>query len=128
MSPATQSGAPPPRERPASNDSSRDEAARQTQDKPPARRAVTDVSTLDYAPSAVPAALRRRRAAAWRCEPLPDGRRRDPLEEGGCDEPITGAQLISWRAAWRHLHRLGLPAIIPQRVVAAGQAHRREVA
>jgi hypothetical protein len=40
VSPATQSGAPPPRERPASNDSSRDQAARQTQSNRPGRRSA----------------------------------------------------------------------------------------
>lgn len=54
MSPPTQrSGAPPPGERPAPDDSSRRQAARQTQGNPPARHAVTDVSVFDLAGWAV---------------------------------------------------------------------------
>ncbi|MGH3511657.1 MAG: hypothetical protein ACRDRB_05195 [Pseudonocardiaceae bacterium] len=75
--------------------------------------------------SDIPAQLRRRRAASRRLPPLPDGRR-DPLDS--THEPITDAEIDAWRATWSHLDRLGLPAIIPSRVVAAGLAHRREVA
>jgi hypothetical protein len=79
-------------------------------------------------PSDLPAQLRRRRAASWRCEPLPGGQR-DPLNDDGFDdEPLTDAELDSWRAAWQHLNRLGLPALVPARVVAAGQTQHREVA
>jgi hypothetical protein len=79
VSPPTQrSGAPPPGERPASNDPSRHYAAGPAQDNPPARPAVADVSAMDRAPF-VPRQLHRRRAAAYRCPPRPD-RRRDPLD------------------------------------------------
>ncbi|MGH3547798.1 MAG: hypothetical protein ACRDQU_06720 [Pseudonocardiaceae bacterium] len=64
----------------------------------------------------ISAELRRRRVAAARCEPLPDGRR-DPADP--IDEPLSDAELDAWRAAWRHLHRAGLGAIIPTRVLAA---------
>ncbi|MGH3547601.1 MAG: hypothetical protein ACRDQU_05685 [Pseudonocardiaceae bacterium] len=64
----------------------------------------------------VPAQLLRRRVASWRCEPLPDGRR-DPA--GPVDEPISEAELASWRAAWWHLAKLDLPAIVPTRVLTA---------
>jgi hypothetical protein len=64
----------------------------------------------------VPARLRRRRAASWRCEPLADGRR-DPLDR--CAEPLTDTELASWRLAWLHLHALGFPAVVPERVLAA---------
>lgn len=51
----------------------------------------------------IPAELRRRRVAGWRCEPLSD------------------AELVSWRLAWLHLAELDLPAVVPSRVlVAAG--------
>jgi hypothetical protein len=80
-------------------------AARQTHD------------TADAPPSEVPRQLRRRRAAASRCEPLPDGRR-DPLDDQ-CDERVTDAVAASWRAAWCHIARAGLHPIIPERVMAA---------
>jgi hypothetical protein len=85
------------------------------------RRQATDPRQPN--PADVPAALRRRRAASLRCVPLPSGQR-DPFTDDH-DRPLTTAELASWRAAWRHLHALGLPAVIPRQVVAAGQAHRR---
>lgn len=66
----------------------------------------------------VPGQLRARRAASWRLPPLPDGRR-DPLDPQ--DEPVSDAELDAWRAAWWHLHRKGLPAVIPDRVLAAAR-------
>jgi hypothetical protein len=84
-----------------------------------------DVLTIPPA-SDLPAALRHRRAASWRCVPLGCGRR-DPLDDRNEPE-ITDRELASWRAAWRHLHLLNLPAIIPRRVVAAGRAGPREAA
>jgi hypothetical protein len=75
-------------------------------------------------PVAVPAQLRRRRAASYRCPPLPDGRR-DPLDPVG--EPLTDPrELDSWRVAWVHLDRLALPAIVPPLVLATGRARRRD--
>lgn len=83
-------------------------------DARPARRPDATAT----APQSRPAQLRRRRAASWRLPPLCDGRR-DPLDSAG--EPISDAELDSWRAAWCHLDRAGLVAVIPQRVlVAAG--------
>ncbi|MGH3788830.1 MAG: hypothetical protein ACRDRG_20295 [Pseudonocardiaceae bacterium] len=76
--------------------------------------------TADTRPSDVPAQLRRRRVASWRCEPLIDGRR-DPLDSPA--EPITDEELESWRRAWIHLRSLDLPPIVPPRV-AAGIAQR----
>ncbi|MGH3549766.1 MAG: hypothetical protein ACRDQU_17000 [Pseudonocardiaceae bacterium] len=72
--------------------------------------------------SDIPTQLRRRRAAACRCPPLPDGRR-DPLDSA--DEPITDDEIDTWRATWLHLHRLDLPAVVPAHVLAAGRARRR---
>jgi hypothetical protein len=72
--PTQQSGAPPPGERFALHDSDRCQAIKPEQDLPPSRRLAADMSTMDSAPS-VPRQLRRRRAASWRCEPLPSGQR-----------------------------------------------------
>jgi hypothetical protein len=80
-------------------------AARQTHD------------TAD-APPSVPEQFRRRRAASWRCEPLPPDGRRDPLDPAA--EPLTEREVDSWRAAWTHLHAFGLPAVVPDRVLADG--------
>lgn len=80
--------------------------------------------TATASPSDVPAQLRRRRAASWRCNPLQSGRR-DPWHDPPT-ESVTERELASWRAAWRHLRGCGLPAVVPERVVAAGQAHRRD--
>jgi hypothetical protein len=74
----------------------------------PARRAQNNPA------SDIPGQLRRRRVAAWRLEPLESGRR-DPLDSA--DEPLTDAELDSWRAAWCYLDRMGLPAVIPDRVL-----------
>jgi hypothetical protein len=60
--------------------------------------------------------LRRRRAASWRCPPLADGRR-DPLDP--VPEPLTDAELDSWRVAWWHTRRAGLEPIIPERILLA---------
>lgn len=84
-----------------------------------AGRAGND-DTRDTRHSDVPAQLRRRRAAAHRCPPLPGGRR-DPWHYPAT-EPVTDRELASWRLAWRHLHGLDLPAAVPERVVAAGRA------
>ncbi len=83
-------------------------------------KADRDATATD--PQSVPTQLRRRRAAAWRCEPLVSGLR-DPLDPAG--EPLTDAELASWRVAWLHLAELDLPAIVPPRVlVAAGRWSR----
>lgn len=62
----------------------------------------------------VGAALRRRRVAALRCEPLACGRR-DPIERGH-DSPID---LWAWRAAADHLAAARLTGIAPAEVLAA---------
>lgn len=72
-------------------------------------------------PSDIPAQLRRRRAASRRSEPLESGLR-DPLDHP-VHEPLTDAELDSWRAAWRHLHALELPAVIPERIILAAGNH-----
>jgi hypothetical protein len=74
------------------------------------------------------AALRRRRAGSWRLPPLTGCGRRDPLDNRDYEREVSDRELASWRAAWRHLDQLDLPAIIPARVVAAGQDHRRSAA
>ncbi|MDQ3762610.1 MAG: hypothetical protein M3460_13370 [Actinomycetota bacterium] len=58
MSP--RSGAPPPRERPATDNSGRRHAARRIHDSPPDRHAAVDGSTMDASPP-VPRRHRRRR-------------------------------------------------------------------
>lgn len=65
-----------------------------------------------------PSQLRRRRGASYRCPPLADGRR-DPLDVIDVDGPLSDAEVAAWRAAWVHLHALGLPAVVPERVLAA---------
>lgn len=65
----------------------------------------------------VPQQLRRRRAASWRCEPLRTGLR-DPADPTPTYR-VTERELASWRAAYCHLNRLGLVAIIPEKVPAA---------
>jgi hypothetical protein len=52
--------------------------------------------------------LRQRRAASWRCEPLPDGRR-DPLD---AVHPANWSddEIDSWTAAVAHLRAQGLYA------------------
>jgi hypothetical protein len=72
----------------------------------------------------IPSHIRRRRAASYRCVPLPGGQR-DPLHHP-VSEPLTDAELDAWRAAWLHLDRLGLCAIVPPLVLAAGRARRRD--
>jgi hypothetical protein len=79
----------------------------------------------------VPEQLRRRRAAAsWSQRHRARLDRifgvHDPLKP--VSEPLTDTELDSWRAAWRHLHGLRLPAVVPRRVVATGQAHRADSA
>jgi hypothetical protein len=64
----------------------------------------------------IPRQLRRRRAASRRCEPLRSGLR-DPADPTPT-ESVTERELASWRTAWWHLDRLGLPAIIPEKVLA----------
>lgn len=71
----------------------------------------------------IPSQLRRRRGASYRCPPLADGRR-DPLDvidvDGiDVDGLLSDAEVAAWRAAWVHLHALGLPAVVPERVLAA---------
>ncbi len=79
------------------------------------RREATDP---DYRTAAtVPKELRTRQAASRCCHPLADGRR-DPLD--AADEQLTERELDSWRAAWTHLHAFGLPAVVPDRVLADG--------
>jgi hypothetical protein len=85
--------------------------------RPDQHKPGTDIGTD------IPAQLRRRRVASWRLPPLDDGRR-DPLDD--CDEPLSDAELDSWRAAWMHLDRLALPAIVPQRVLVASVRRGRD--
>lgn len=95
-------------------------------DQRDAATTTADRDATRAASQSVPAELRRRRAAAWRCEPLADGLC-DPLDP--CDEPVSDGELDSWRAAWSHLDRVGLVAIIPERVLAAaGHAQRWDTA
>lgn len=90
----------------------------------PARR-PQDTATAPSSPSP----LRTRRAAAsWsqrhrgRLDRIFGAHdRADPVEA-----PVTDAELQSWRSAWSHLHGCGLPAVVPDDVMAAGQARRRD--
>jgi hypothetical protein len=94
----------------------RDQGGRYQRD----RSSTTSDPILDgsgFLPQSVAAQLRRRRAASWRCEPLWSGLR-DPADLTPA-ESVTERELASWRTAWWHLDRLGLPAIIPERVLAA---------
>jgi hypothetical protein len=69
----------------------------------------------------VPAQLRRRRAASWRCPPL-QSEYRDPLDQLNQREgPISTRELDSWRVAWAHLTQHGYPAIIPRDVLLAAR-------
>jgi hypothetical protein len=62
--------------------------------------------------------LRRRRAASRRLPPLASGLH-DPLDS--VSEPLTDAELASWRAAWWHTRWVGLEPVIPERIwLAAG--------
>ncbi len=70
--------------------------------------------------SQLAAGLHRRRVASWRLPPLACGRR-DPLDPAPRAEPVTDAELRSWRLAWAHLAAAGYPALIPADVVAAGR-------
>ncbi|MGH4012199.1 MAG: hypothetical protein ACRDTH_29240 [Pseudonocardiaceae bacterium] len=106
--PEQRSGAPPPRERPAPDDSGRHQATRHVQD--------TAASTSVAAP------LRRRRAASYRCPPLADGRR-DPLDPVHPDT-WTDAELESWAAAAVHLRRAGLTPQVPHSVRRSWYARR----
>ncbi|MBV9651692.1 MAG: hypothetical protein JO296_16365 [Pseudonocardiales bacterium] len=89
-------------------------------DESVSRQLARTQRTADPPPSDVAARLRRRRATSRRCSPLPDGRR-DPLDPAHTHN-WSSRELESWRNAWWHLHRLGLPASVPPRVIAAGQA------
>lgn len=61
--------------------------------------------------------LRRRRVAAMRCAPMPDGRR-DPLEPE--EDPIlTRAQLDDWAMTLLHLQRTGERGLPPANVARA---------
>lgn len=66
--------------------------------------------------------LRGRRAASWRLLPLESGAR-DPWDDQ-LTGPVSERERDSWQAAWLHLYRLGLPAIIPPVVLGAGVAQR----
>lgn len=72
--------------------------------------------------SDVPAQLRRRRAASWRCEPLESGRR-DPWVDQHPDT-WTDAELDSWAAAAVHLRRAGLTPQVPDSVRRSWYARR----
>jgi hypothetical protein len=73
--------------------------------------------TADVSPSDVHTQLHRRRVASWQCPPLLDGYQ-DPWHYRAT-EPVSERELASWRTAWSHLHALGLPAVVPERVLAA---------
>jgi hypothetical protein len=82
--------------------------------------------THDTASPPVPEQLRRRRAASWRREPLPDGRR-DPFD------PITprdwtSREVASWDTAAQHLCACGLFGQwqVPQSVRAPSWRRRRD--
>lgn len=113
MSPPTQrSGAPPSGERPAPDDSSRRQAARQTQGNPPARHAVTDVSAFDLAGWAVRYATSRLRVAVLPLHSIHDGRctcggrackspGKHPLTRHGKDDASTDlTQVRMWWDRW----------------------------
>jgi hypothetical protein len=74
-------------------------------------RIADEITTDD-----IPSQLRRRRGASRRLPPLASGLR-DPWDV--IDGPLSDAEVASWRAAWGHLHALGLPAVVPERVLAA---------
>jgi hypothetical protein len=71
--------------------------------------------------AAVVAGLRRRRAASWRCVPLPDGGR-DPLDPAPSGRP-TAREREAWRAAEAHLRTVGYVPIVPAAVCRASQCH-----
>ncbi|MDQ2880490.1 MAG: hypothetical protein M3Y48_04300 [Actinomycetota bacterium] len=73
--------------------------------------------------SDLPAQLRRRRAASWRLPPLASAGLRDPWTDRHADD-LNPRELMSWRVAWHHLDLLGLPAIVPEQVVAASRTQR----
>lgn len=66
--------------------------------------------------------LRRRRAAALRCEPLPGDGRRDPLEPLEL-EHLGWSELDRWAATLLHLSRAGLPGLPPADVARALARH-----
>jgi hypothetical protein len=72
----------------------------------PADRWGTQDNTPAWMMGEVPAQLRRRRAASWRCPPLESGIR-DPWV-GQRDGPISTRELDSWRDAAQHLRAHGL--------------------
>jgi len=109
MSPPTRSGAPPPRERPAPEDSSCRQAARQTQSNPPARHAVTDVSALDlagwavrYATSALAVLpLHSVRDGRCTCGKACKSPGKHPLTRNGKDDATTDpTQVTTWWDRW----------------------------
>jgi hypothetical protein len=105
--PPQRSGASPPRERPASKNSSRCLAAEQDYRNPLGPHDTAVPAPGDSGPAVVsPGRLRRRRAASWRCEPLESGYR-DPWVDQR-DGPISTRELDSWRAAAQHLRAHGL--------------------
>lgn len=74
---------------------------------------------LDGTPSqgheSVGCQLRRRRLAARRCEPLPDGRR-DPWTCRGPNAPARTENISAWRRALGHLRDHGLVGLPPAAV------------
>ncbi len=71
---------------------------------------TTDTNTVPVADD-ISAQLRRRRDASLRLPPLPDGRR-DPWPP-----PRPPLSVASARAAWAHLHALGLMSELVDRVL-----------
>jgi hypothetical protein len=72
--------------------------------------------------AAVAAGLRRRRAASWRCGPLPDGGRRDALDPAPSGRP-TAREREAWQAAAAHLRTVGYVPIVPAAVCRAPRCH-----
>lgn len=81
----------------------------------------TDSAPEPTAPdgAAVAAGLRRRRAAALRCAPLPDGRR-DPADLLPTGR-LTARERGAWAAAAAHLRAVGCEPVIPEQVSRAGR-------
>ncbi|MGH3935215.1 MAG: hypothetical protein ACRDS1_09605 [Pseudonocardiaceae bacterium] len=90
-----------------------------------AGRAATE-HTATTRQTDVPAAVqvRRRAAASWaQRHQKRINRIFDRLNgDGEQSDDWTATEVDSWRAAWHHLHRAGLPPIVPEQVVAAGRA------
>ncbi|MGH7745377.1 MAG: hypothetical protein ACREQ5_11375 [Candidatus Dormibacteria bacterium] len=72
--------------------------------------------------SDVPAQLRRRRAASWRCPPLAGGRR-DPWDDPHPDH-WTEHEVDSWSTSMKHLAAAGLPGLLPPSALVAVQRRR----